>query len=95
MTADGSFIAGNIARSAEIDRTIVQTQRGQDLAKAHDQSYAQHILSQKRTQDTEQMRRDKLRHEREERRRQMERDNKKKDKDKGDDQTGEVLDLIA
>lgn len=95
LTADGSFLAGSIARSAEIDRTIIQTPRAVDNAQAQVASESQMLANLKRTQNAEQLRRDKVRHERDERRRHMERDRPNHRNDDDGDEEGSSLDLVA
>ena len=95
LTTDGSFLAGSIARSAEIDRTIIQTPRAVDNAQAQLASESKMLANLKRTQNAEQLRRDKVRHERDERRRHMERDRLNYGKNDEEDEDGPSLDLVA
>lgn len=96
LSTDGSYIAGSVARSMEIDRTIIQTPRATDLAQAQLVSEHKAKVETKRTQNAEQLYKDKVRRERDERRRHMERHHKdfEKDKDAREDE-GPSLDLIA
>jgi len=95
LTADGSFLAGSIARAAEIDRTIIQTPRAVDNAQAQLASESKMLTDLKRTQNAEQLRRDKVRHERDERRRHMERDRLNYGKSNEEEEEGPSLDLVA
>lgn len=96
MTTDGSFIAGNIARSLEIDRTTIQTPRSLDDAQSQLDSEHETMARIKKAQSTEPLQKDRVRRERDQRRRQMERESKNQSKGNNQNEDdGPSLDLVA
>jgi hypothetical protein len=89
-------LASSLAKSVEIDRSPGVTQRASDIAQ--DQITAEDVaaLSLKKTDALEQLRRDKIRQDREQRRRELERHILASDEDEPDQDDGEShLDAVA
>lgn len=95
LTADGSFMAANIARAVEIDRNVNPSTRAVDNQQAQRLAEHQLLTDIRRVQSAEQMRKDKVRRERDQRRRNMERDKSGHGRDNREDQEASMLDLKA
>ncbi|MEN6357429.1 MAG: hypothetical protein ABFD83_10125 [Armatimonadota bacterium] len=93
---DALSLASSLAKSVEIDRSPGVTQRASDIAQ--DQITAEDVaaLSLKKTDALEQLRRDKIRQDREQRRRELERHMLASDEDETVQDDGEShLDAVA
>lgn len=80
----------------EIDRSPGATQRATDITQEQILAEDEAVLLQKKTDASEQLRRDKVRHDREQRRRELERHMLASDEDEPDEDDGEShLDVVA
>ena len=94
MSLDPSSVAGSIAKSAELERTIGATQKASDVIQQAVVQNMDMIHAQEKASESERLRRDKIRRDKERRRREMEH---RASQDSQDDESdnGEHLDLVA
>ena len=78
-----------------LDKPPVVSQRASDIGQVHLTHEAAAILARKKTDASERMRRDKIRHEREQRRRQFEHHAQDEPGDDEREDDGPLLDVVA
>ncbi|MCE5197663.1 MAG: hypothetical protein ABFD54_13645 [Armatimonadota bacterium] len=96
MGPEVSHIVASLSKSLEVDRSPGATQRASDVAQDQITGESTAVIKTKKTDALEQMRRDKIRQERERRRHDMERHaNSDRDDDADQDEGESHIDLVA
>jgi len=95
MGPDASHIAGAIARSVEVDRSPSASQRANEIAQDQLAGESVSQLALRKADAAAQVRREKIRQDRERRRREMERHGFAPREDDDSDDDGALLDVVA